>query len=44
MGRGNVVTWEDLFMEEFTMREGNFHENRAGFSNIAKKNVKHSLL
>ena len=28
------VTWEDLSMEEFIMREENFHEGAAGFSSI----------
>ena len=31
------VTWEDLFMGEFIMREENFHEGGAGFSSIIKK-------
>ena len=28
------VTWDDLSMEEFIMREENFHEEGAGFSSI----------
>ena len=30
--------WEDLFMEEFVMGEGNFHEGGAGFSSFIEKN------
>ena len=33
-GSGGGVTWEDLSMEEFIMREENFHEGGAGFSSI----------
>ena len=31
-GRG--LTWDDLSMEEFIMREENFHDGAAGFSSI----------
>jgi len=31
---GEGVTWEDLSMEEFVMREENFHEGAAEFSGI----------
>ena len=31
------VTWEDLQMEEFIMKEDNFHEGGAEFSIIIKK-------
>ena len=31
---GVRVTWEDLSMEEFIMREDNFHEGGVGFSSI----------
>ena len=31
------VTWEDLSMEEFIIREENFHEGATGFSSIIKK-------
>ena len=33
-GRGEEVMWEDLSIEEFFMREENFHEGSAGFSSI----------
>ena len=33
-GSGELVTWEDLSMEEFIMREENFHEMATGFSSI----------
>ena len=36
-GDGSGVKWEDLSMEEFIMREENFHEGGAGFSSIIKK-------
>ena len=31
---GEGVMWEDLSMEEFIMREENFHEGASGFSSI----------
>ena len=31
---GERVPWEDLFIEEFIMREKNFHEEGVGFSSI----------
>ena len=31
---GGGVTWEDLFMEQFFIREEDFHEGVAGFSSI----------
>jgi len=31
-GNKDGFTWEDLFIEEFIMREENFHEGGAGFS------------
>ena len=34
VGRSEEVTLEDLSMEEFFMREENFHEGGAGFSSI----------
>ena len=34
VGRGEGVTWEDLSMEKFIMREENFHEGGAGSSSI----------
>ena len=36
---GEGVTWEDLSLEEFIMREENFHERDAGFSSIKKKTM-----
>ena len=30
-GSAKWVTWEDISMEEFIMREDNFHEGGAGF-------------
>ena len=36
-GSRERITWEDLSMEEFIMREENFHEGGAGFSSIIKK-------
>ena len=36
--REEVVTCEDLSMEEFITREENFHEVDAGFHSIIKKN------
>ena len=33
-GGESRVTWEDLSMEEFIMREENFHEGGTGFSSI----------
>ena len=32
--RGEGVTWENLSIEEFIMREENFHEGGTGFSSI----------
>ena len=37
VGHREEATREDLFMEEFFMREENFHEGGAGFSSIIKK-------
>ena len=34
VGLGDGVTREDLSMEEFVMREENFHEGGVGFSSI----------
>ena len=31
------LTWVDLFMDEFIMREENFHEGDTGFSSIIKQ-------
>ena len=31
------ICWGELSIEEFVMREENFHEGRAGFSSIIKK-------
>jgi len=36
-GRGEGLMWEDLFVQEFFMRERNFDEGGAGFSSIKKK-------
>ena len=33
-GSGEWVTWKDLSMEEFIMREESFHEGGAGFSSV----------
>ena len=33
-GLGEGLTWLDLSMEEFIIREENFHEGSAGFSSI----------
>ena len=33
-GWGEGITWDDLSMEEFIMREENFHDGAAGFSSI----------
>ena len=37
-GSGDGVTWEDLSMEEFFLKEENIHEGGAGFSSIIKNN------
>ena len=37
VGMGEGITWEDLSIEEFIMREENFHEGGARFSGIIKK-------
>ena len=37
-GSGEKVTWEVLSMEEFIMREENFHEGALLFSRIILKN------
>ena len=37
-GQGERDTWEDLSMEEFIIREVNFHEGVTGFLRIIKKN------
>ena len=34
VGRWEGVTWEDLSMEEFIMREENFHEGGAGYPSV----------
>ena len=37
-GGGSGVTWEDLSMEEYIMREENFHEGVQDFLSLSKKN------
>ena len=39
-GSGEVFTWKDLSMEEFNLREDNFHEGGTGFSSIIKKTMR----
>ena len=39
-GSGKGVTWEDISMEEFIMREDNFHEGGAGLLALFKKKKK----
>ena len=40
---GGRVTWEDFSMDEFIMREENFHEGSAIFSSIISKKKKKQL-
>ena len=37
VGQREGVTWEDLSMEEFIMREENFHEGAQDFLALFKK-------
>ena len=37
VGKGGGVTWEDLFMEEFFVREDNFYEGAQDFSALFKE-------
>ena len=37
IGRDDGVIWEDSSMDEFIMREENFHEGGAGFTSVILK-------